>query len=217
MHADNVNARNGEEGRRATHRRTDRALRALAVVYLVAIAALVGVYKASVISVFARNPFFAVYGVLVSSYILSRFLLSLFYRDTHLQGLEPHAAVVVPAFNEEEAVYASIEALLGLDYPADRLDVVVVNDGSTDGTAKEIDRAQAGSDGRVRAIHFEHNQGKRAAMARGMRETTAECSASGMRLCSCRMPSRRARTTMPSSVGSRCTSDAPWPWQRCRI
>ena len=174
MNAENAHTDGTAAGRPAAHPRLDRVLRAVAVLYLLAIAALVVVYKERVVEVFARNPFFAVYGALVSSYILSRFLLSLFYRDSHLQGLEPHVALVVPAFNEEDAIYASIEALLALDYPADRLDVVVVNDGSTDGTAKEIERARAGSDGRVRAIHFEHNQGKRAAMARGIRETTAE-------------------------------------------
>jgi hyaluronan synthase len=170
----NAQADQGDAGWPAAHTRLDRALRALALVYLVAIAALVTVYKASVIGLFAHNPFFAVYGSLVTTYILSRFLLSLFYRATYIEGLEPHAAVVVPAFNEEEAIYASIEALLALDYPPEKLDVVVVNDGSTDGTAKEIERAKAESDGRVRAIHFEHNQGKRAAMARGIRATTAE-------------------------------------------
>lgn len=176
MNSENLNAHtdSAAAGWPAAHRRLDRVLQALAVVYLVAIAVVVAIYKASVVSVFTHNRFFAVYGVLVSTYILSRFVLSLFYRATRDEGLEPNAAVVVPAFNEEKAIHASIEALLALDYPADRLDVVVVNDGSTDDTAKEIERAQAQSDGRVRTIHFEHNRGKRAAMARGIRATTAE-------------------------------------------
>lgn len=158
----------------AAHRRLDRVLRVLAAVCLVAIGLLVVVYKASVVELFVHDPFFAVYGGLVSTYILSRFVLSLFYRPGRDKGLEPHVAVVVPAFNEQEAIYASIAALLALDYPADRLDVVVVNDGSTDDTAQEIERARARSGGRVRAIHFEDNQGKRAAMACGIRATTAE-------------------------------------------
>ena len=173
MSADNVNPQ--AAGEPAAHPRLDRALRAIAVLYLVVIAGVVALYKSQVIGVFARSPFFAVYGALVSTYILSRFAISLFYRSGRRDlRLRPHAAVVVPAFNEEEAIHASIKALLELDYPADRLDVVVVNDGSTDGTAKEIERAKAESGGRVRAIHFEHNQGKRAAMARGIRATTAE-------------------------------------------
>lgn len=154
--------------------RLDRVLRIVAIVYMLAVIALVVAFKSQLIGVFTRNPFFAFYGGLVSLYIISRFLISLFYRPTRTEGLEPHVAVVVPAFNEEEAVYDSISALLAADYPADRLDVVVVNDGSTDGTAAEIERAQADSNGRVRAIHFEHNRGKRAAMARGIRSTTAE-------------------------------------------
>ncbi len=42
-----------------------------------------------------------------------------------------------------------------------------------------------------------------------MREVSAGCSASGMRHSSCRMPSMRSRTIVPSSAGSMWMSDAP--------
>jgi cellulose synthase/poly-beta-1,6-N-acetylglucosamine synthase-like glycosyltransferase len=49
-------------------------------------------------------------------------------------GRWPLISIVVPAFNEEAAIGGTIEALLAADYPADRRQIVVVSDASTDGT-----------------------------------------------------------------------------------
>lgn len=46
----------------------------------------------------------------------------------------PAVTVVLPAYNEERQIGAAIEALLRLDYPRDQLQLLVVSDGSTDGT-----------------------------------------------------------------------------------
>ncbi|WP_242392434.1 glycosyltransferase family 2 protein [Anaeromyxobacter oryzisoli] len=46
--------------------------------------------------------------------------------------LEPPVSVIVPAFNEEATIAGTIRCLLQLEYP--ELEIVVVNDGSTDGT-----------------------------------------------------------------------------------
>ncbi|HAN31408.1 MAG TPA: hypothetical protein DCQ06_07405, partial [Myxococcales bacterium] len=48
-------------------------------------------------------------------------------------------SIIVPAYNEERNVVASVRALLGLRYP--QHEVVVVNDGSTDATIDELKRA----------------------------------------------------------------------------
>ncbi len=79
----------------------------------------------------------------------------------------------MPAFNEEEAIAASLRSLLALDYPEDKLELVVINDGSTDRTIDEI-RAVAAESPRVQVIDFPENRGKRAAMAAGIRATAAE-------------------------------------------
>ena len=42
------------------------------------------------------------YGAIVVTYITSRFMLSLPYRPPRDAGIEPHVAIVMPAFNEEE-------------------------------------------------------------------------------------------------------------------
>jgi biofilm PGA synthesis N-glycosyltransferase PgaC len=49
-------------------------------------------------------------------------------------GYEPSVAIVVPCFNESETLAATIGSLLALDYPKDKLEIIVVDDGSTDHT-----------------------------------------------------------------------------------
>jgi cellulose synthase/poly-beta-1,6-N-acetylglucosamine synthase-like glycosyltransferase len=49
--------------------------------------------------------------------------------------VEPHVAAVMVVRNEEAIIAEKIENLLALDYPAEKLEIVVISDGSTDGTA----------------------------------------------------------------------------------
>ncbi len=68
----------------------------------------------------------------------------------------PSVTVVIPAYNEAEVILGCIASVLRSDYP--HLNVVVVDDGSTDGTAEKV-RAGYGDDPRVMLIG-ERNQGK---------------------------------------------------------
>jgi hyaluronan synthase len=153
--------------------RLDAALRGFCGVYLVVLLIAVVLYKAAFLEMLTIDPYFAVYGIVVALYIVSRFGLSIAYRPARDVGLEPQVAIVMPAFNEEAAIRASIRSLLALDYPQDKLEVVVINDGSTDGTLEQI-RAVARESARVQVIDFAQNRGKRAAMAAGIRATSAE-------------------------------------------
>lgn len=151
------------------------ALRAVCALYLAVIVTAVLAYKTVFIEIVVEDPWFGVYSVVVCAFIMSRFLFSLFYRPVPIHmgaKLEPTIAVVMPAFNEEDAVADSIRSLLTVDYPPEKLEIVVINDGSSDGTLGEIERAAAGSD-EVRVISFPENRGKRAAMAAGIRATSA--------------------------------------------
>lgn len=151
----------------------DLYLSAIAISVMVSIVAAIIAYKVTLIERIPVSPFFAIYGLVVVVYIVSRFALSLFYRPCPDMGLKPTVAVVMPAFNEEDAIVPSITALLGVDYPPSKMEIVVVNDGSTDDTGRRIDQ-MAQRDARVRVIHFPENRGKRAAMAAGIRATKAE-------------------------------------------
>ena len=46
----------------------------------------------------------------------------------------PSVTIVVPCFNEEKTVRGTVASLLNLDYPKDKLSLILVDDGSTDGT-----------------------------------------------------------------------------------
>lgn len=51
----------------------------------------------------------------------------------------PSTTIIVPCFNEEKTVLATIESLLALDYPKEKLSLLVVDDGSTDNTKKVVE------------------------------------------------------------------------------
>ncbi|HXR59654.1 MAG TPA: glycosyltransferase [Burkholderiales bacterium] len=56
-------------------------------------------------------------------------------------GLEPPVSIVVPAYNEEATIATSVSSMLQLDYP--EFEVIVVNDGSRDGTMEALRSAFA--------------------------------------------------------------------------
>ena len=92
-------------------------------------------------------------------------------RGRHCSGGEPMLSVLIAAHNEESSIKRKLEATLSLDYPADKLEVLVLSDGSTDRT-DEIVRLVA--DPRVRLIRTEHRGGKTNAQNRGAREARGD-------------------------------------------
>jgi cellulose synthase/poly-beta-1,6-N-acetylglucosamine synthase-like glycosyltransferase len=85
---------------------------------------------------------------------------------------EPTVALVVAAYNEEEVIERRLENLLALDYPADRLELVVASDASTDRT-NELVEAVAAREPRVRLLDCPRG-GKVAAQDRAVRETESD-------------------------------------------
>ncbi len=77
----------------------------------------------------------------------------------------PPASVVIAAYNEGKVIAGTLRALLATDYRG-ALEVIVVDDGSTDKTAAEVERFAA-SDGRVRLLQ-QSNRGKARALQRGL-------------------------------------------------
>ena len=51
-------------------------------------------------------------------------------------AIDPFVSVVMVVRNEEKILVAKLDNLLGLDYPPQQFQIVVVSDGSTDGTEK---------------------------------------------------------------------------------
>lgn len=55
----------------------------------------------------------------------------------------PMVSILVPAHNEAVVITRTVRALLGLEYPKDRYEVIVINDNSTDDTAEKLEQIQA--------------------------------------------------------------------------
>lgn len=80
-------------------------------------------------------------------------------------GELPEVTLFITAFNEEDVVDEKMENSLELDYPADKLHIVWVTDGSNDGTNERLQTRWAGK----ATVYFQPlRQGKTAAMTRGM-------------------------------------------------
>lgn len=77
----------------------------------------------------------------------------------------PAVTLFITAFNEEDVVDEKMENSLELDYPADKLRIVWVTDGSDDGTNH---RLQTRWNGKATVFFQPQRQGKTAAMTRGM-------------------------------------------------
>ncbi len=81
----------------------------------------------------------------------------------------PAITVVVPAYNEGELVGQTLHSLAASNYPADKLQLLAVDDGSTDDTWQHIRRAADELNGRVHALRCRRNRGKRWALYEGFR------------------------------------------------
>lgn len=108
--------------------------------------------------------------------IVVRTILWMLYRPvaavTHERA--PSLTVVIPAYNEGAMVLKSIESVIRADYPQDRLEILVVDDGSRDDTWSHILEAARRYPRRVTALRHERNRGKREALALGFARARGE-------------------------------------------
>jgi cellulose synthase/poly-beta-1,6-N-acetylglucosamine synthase-like glycosyltransferase len=91
------------------------------------------------------------------------------HRDVRKAPIRPFVSLLIPAYNEARVMARKIENSLALDYPADRIEIVVVSDGSSDET---VDIASA--EGGVRVMALQKNRGKMAALNAAVPELRGE-------------------------------------------
>lgn len=95
--------------------------------------------------------------------VLALWHMHAFRRQAGKEIVEPPISVLIPAYNEEKVIAATIKSVLATTYRG-AVEVVVIDDGSRDDTARA---ASAVSDPRVRVL-TQSNQGKAMALERGM-------------------------------------------------
>jgi cellulose synthase/poly-beta-1,6-N-acetylglucosamine synthase-like glycosyltransferase len=83
----------------------------------------------------------------------------------------PSVSVLISVYNEEKHITQRIENLLALDYPRDRLEILIGSDGSTDRTNELLRRF---SDRRVKLHEFEQRNGKPSMLNRLVAQTRGE-------------------------------------------
>ena len=91
-------------------------------------------------------------------------------RRTYDEAFMPPVTVVIAAFNEEQVIVRTVQSVLGSQYPVD--EIVVVDDGSIDGTAAAVTEA-FGNDPRVRLFR-QDNGGKAEALNHALAESRNE-------------------------------------------
>lgn len=81
---------------------------------------------------------------------------------------KPFFSAIVPAYNEEKSIGMTLQSLVNLDYPAEQMEIIVVNDGSTDQTQKIVEQfIQEHSSPQIILLN-QQNGGKAKAMNHGL-------------------------------------------------
>ncbi|MBI5763789.1 MAG: glycosyltransferase family 2 protein [Planctomycetes bacterium] len=121
------------------------------------------------------------YAALTTVWTVWRFILAMRYRPVPSVSGDslPRISVIVPAFNEGALIADTLSHLAQCHYPSDRLEIIVVDDGSTDETWAQIERTRdwfhnSGSDRRIQTIRLPANRGKRHALYEGFRRATGD-------------------------------------------
>ncbi len=109
-------------------------------------------------------PLVNLYSLIVGIFIITRFFIAAFYSAPPDTGYEPVVSVIVPCRNEADSIAKTINRIYHEGYPHAKLEVIVVNDASTDNTLHEMLQAQARAPELV-IVDFEHNRGLSQGMA----------------------------------------------------
>src|SRR5258708_30954420 len=100
------------------------------------------------------------------------FLLGLIWPRTRNRSFWcPSVTVLIPAYNEAQNIAATIQNKLDQDYPRNQLEIIVISDGSTDGTDDIVHGFGSQS---VRLIRREQREGKAAALNEAVRYARGE-------------------------------------------
>lgn len=83
----------------------------------------------------------------------------------------PTVSLLIPVHNEEAVIERKLSNTFSIDYPAERLEVIIVSDGSTDRTKEIVGRNLSG---RMRFLELPTRSGKAAALNYGLKSATGE-------------------------------------------
>jgi len=117
---------------------------------------------------------------LIASYFLIFWLLVLLDEDPDKYTVKkklhsfPLTSIVIPAYNEEESIADTLNSVINMEYPKDKLQILVINDGSTDNTKKITEEYINSHPLYNIKLITQKNKGKGAALNAGLKETKGE-------------------------------------------
>ncbi len=137
------------------------------------------IYKAATLAVLNEGTILLSYSFLVVIYIISRFVLSYFYDAEAIadRAYTPTITFVTPAKNEAENIGHTLRAMLLTEYPKAKMEIIAINDGSTDSTLDTMLKVKKEADDagiHMEVIDWKVNRGKRHGMAEGVRRATGD-------------------------------------------
>lgn len=155
---------------KARKARVRKVLAAIASTFLAA--AIVLLKTRNVVS-FWYDPLIQLYSIGAAVYVVSRVGFSLLYREPKDNGLFKSVTMIIAVKNEELNIAATIERCFASHYPSHLMEVIVIDDGSTDGTWDVLTRLRDTYPG-LNLFRFTQNKGKRHAMALGAQKASGE-------------------------------------------
>lgn len=133
---------------------------------------------------FKFNKLLYLYSIIAATFLLSRYFFGMLYRPVPLDiNFTPSVTVIIPCFNEEQWIQRTILSCINQDYPVDKLEVIIVDDCSTDKSVEKIkdiierlhnEAERFETKSRLKYIVQPQNAGKREALSRGVREAKNE-------------------------------------------
>lgn len=131
------------------------------------------------------DPLVVFYTSFVTIFQLSRIALAMRYGKSSRGALAatiaadvdnvymPSATFIIPCMNEEGAIENTVSMCFAAEYPKEKIEVIVINDGSTDGTADVLHRLQKKFTNLI-VVTWTKNRGKRQAMYEGFQRANGE-------------------------------------------
>ena len=110
---------------------------------------------------------YAYFGYPLMLYLLRPIL----HRPISKGACQPGIDMIIPAYNEERVIAAKIRNTLALDYPREKMNIIVISDASLDTTDEIIQRFTAAG---VSCLRQEKRKGKAAALGRGLAQAENE-------------------------------------------
>lgn len=149
-------------------------------ILLIFITLFIMLMRAESILYFKFNKWLYLYSIITAVFLLTRYLFGSFYRPVKLDPeYTPSVTIIIPCFNEEKWIQQTILSCMNQNYPMDKLEVIVVDDHSNDGSVEKIkeiterlfrEGVEYDIPNRLRYFVQERNGGKREALTRGTLE-----------------------------------------------